>query len=205
MAAATFNPRLGITGGLSILGTTGIVRPYCTWALRDALRCALDVAAACGVVAPVLVPGNIGSRAAGKHFVLADEQLIEVGNEWGFVLDRLPSYPFKNFLVVGHPGKLAKLAQRQWDTHSARSDQAAQYVARLGGEMLARSVAESATCEGVFASLAAAERKMLADTLAARIRWSIGGRIDNRMPASVLLVDMAGQCLGSDGDLSPWQ
>ena len=61
IAAKTFNPRLGIEGGLSILGTTGIVRPYCTRAVRDALTCALDVAAACGVTAPVLVPGNIGA------------------------------------------------------------------------------------------------------------------------------------------------
>ena len=89
IAAKTFNPRLGIEGGLSILGTTGIVRPYCTRALQDALKCTLDVAAACGVTAPVLVPGNIGASAARRHFSLREEQVIEAGNEWGFVLDLL--------------------------------------------------------------------------------------------------------------------
>ncbi len=63
------------------------MRPYCTRALCDALRCALDVAAACGVRAPLLVPGNIGANAARSHFSPSDEQLIEVGNAWGFVLD----------------------------------------------------------------------------------------------------------------------
>ncbi|MDD4892138.1 MAG: cobalt-precorrin-5B (C(1))-methyltransferase CbiD, partial [Phycisphaerae bacterium] len=85
VAAKTFNPRLGVVGGLSILGTTGIVRPYCVAALRAALRCSLDVAAACGVTAPVLVPGNIGAKAASANFALRDEQVIEVGNEWGYV------------------------------------------------------------------------------------------------------------------------
>ena len=58
VARRTFNPRLGIEGGLSILGTTGIVRPYCTRALCDALKCAFDVAAACGVRAPVAGAGQ---------------------------------------------------------------------------------------------------------------------------------------------------
>ena len=89
VANRTFNPRLGIVGGLSILGTTGVVRPYCVSALRDALKCSLDVAAACGVTAVVFVPGNIGARAARRHFALRDEQLIEVGNEWGFLLDEV--------------------------------------------------------------------------------------------------------------------
>ena len=68
VARRTFNPRLGIEGGLSILGTTGIVRPYCTRALCDALNCAFDVAAACGVRAPLLVPGNIGAGGGPAAF-----------------------------------------------------------------------------------------------------------------------------------------
>jgi cobalt-precorrin-5B (C1)-methyltransferase len=205
VAARTFNPRLGIEGGLSILGTTGVVRPYCTRALRDALQCSLDVAAACRVAGLVLVPGNIGGKAARQHFSLADEQLIEVGNEWGFILDRLKSYSFQALLVVGHPGKLAKLAQEQWDTHSARSEQAARYVARLGREILDHAVPESSTCEGVFVSLPAAESKTLANALAARVRSAVGSRIENRHPVGVVLVDMAGRSLGTDGDLSLWR
>ncbi len=136
IAAKTFNPRLGIEGGLSILGTTGIVRPYCTRALQDALKCALDVAAACRVTAPVLVPGNIGARAARRHFSLREEQVIEAGNEWGFVLDLLSRHAFRAVMLLGHPGKLAKLAAGHWDTHSSRSGQVTHYLSRVCPEVL---------------------------------------------------------------------
>ena len=94
IAEKTFNPRLGVIGGISILGTTGIVRPFSSAALRDALKCSLDVAAANGVAAAVLVPGHIGERADRRHFHLAAEQVVEVSNEWGFMLDCASGYPF---------------------------------------------------------------------------------------------------------------
>jgi cobalt-precorrin-5B (C1)-methyltransferase len=238
IAARTFNPRLGVAHGLSILGTTGIVRPYCTRALHDALRCALDVAAACGQTAPVLVPGAIGSRAARARFVLGDQQLIEVGNAWGFVLDLLPRHPWRALMLVGHPGKLAKLAASQWDTHSSRSDPATrlladvleQYVDRdatsptrkRGPEIskLSRAFPSLAlrasvalllrqaitpTTEGIFAALGDRQRKELGLALAARIRQAVADRLQAAFPVAVLLVDMSGQALGCDGDLSPWQ
>jgi cobalt-precorrin-5B (C1)-methyltransferase len=153
LAAQTFNPRLGIVGGLSILGTTGIVRPYCAKALRDALRCGLDVAAACGVTGPVLVPGNIGAKAAARHLAPRDEQLIEVGNEWGFVLDQIARYAFERLAVVGHPGKLAKLSAAQWDTHSARSLSpvgivAGLYVETFGTGLMPATAVLSQACPG---------------------------------------------------------
>jgi cobalt-precorrin-5B (C1)-methyltransferase len=205
IAAKTFNPRLGIVGGLSILGTTGIVRPYCSRALCDALRCALDVAAACGVTAPVLVPGNVGARAARRHFSLRDEQLIEVGNAWDFVLKLLPQRAFSAVLVLGHPGKLAKLAAGQWDTHSARSSQATVCLGRLCPEVLGHPAPDSTTAEGVFAALPPHERKTLAEALAKRVRAAVASRIGDRLPAAVFLVNMAGECLGTDGDFAPWQ
>lgn len=205
IAAQTFNPRLGIVGGLSILGTTGIVRPYCTRALRDALQCALDVAAACGVTAPVLVPGNIGARAAARRFPLGDQQLVEVGNEWGFSLDLLSGYTFQAVLLVGHPGKLAKLAAGQWDTHSARSDQAIGYLSRLCDEVLGHPAPEGTTTDGMFAAMPINERAVVANELADRVRSAVAGRLGHRLPVAVFLVDMAGECLGRDGDFSPWQ
>jgi len=205
IAAKTFNPRLGIVGGLSILGTTGIVRPYCTRALHDALRCTLDVAAACHVTAPVLAPGNVGARAARRHFSLRDEQLIEVGNAWGFVVDLLPERAFAALLLVGHPGKLAKLAAGHWDTHSARSDQATLYLGQLWAEVLGHPAPDGTTAEGVFAGLRPQEKKTLADELAGRVRAAVAGRLSNHLPVAVFLVNMAGECLGSDGDFAPWQ
>ena len=205
LAEKTFNPRLGIKGGLSILGTSGIVRPFSATALRDALRCALNVAVACNVKSPVFVPGRIGEKAARRHLRLVPEQLIEVSNEWGFVLDEAAKYDFSRLLVLGHPGKLAKLAMGQWDTHSSRSASAVPWVSGLAKETLGRTFEEAKTVEGIFALLQATDRKSLADQLSARIRRAVSNRLQERFRVATALVDMKGEILGLDGDVSEWQ
>jgi cobalt-precorrin-5B (C1)-methyltransferase len=205
LAEKTFNPRLGITGGLSILGTSGIVRPFSTAALRDALKCALDVAVACDVKYPVFVPGRIGEKAARRHFRLAPEQLIEVSNEWGFVLDEAAKCDFSRLLVMGHPGKLAKLALGQWDTHSARSKSAVSFVESLARDLVEESVAESITVEGTFDSLGEADVSKVAEALAHLIEQAIRNRLAACFPVSVLLVNMQGEILGHSGEIRWWE
>jgi cobalt-precorrin-5B (C1)-methyltransferase len=205
IAKKTFNPRLGVVGGISILGTTGIVRPYSNQALRDALKCSLDVAAASGVTAPVLAPGNIGRRAAELHFRVLAEQVVEVSNEWGFMLDCAAGYSFARILVLGHPGKLAKLCDGQWDTHSSKSGSAVPVVARLYEEMLERTPPEVTTVEGLFDALSPEDRGLLANGLAVKLRDTIYRRLESRIDVSTALVNMHGDILGSDGDLSAWR
>jgi len=204
IAARTFNPRLGIVGGLSILGTTGIVRPYLRKAVEDSLKCSLDVAAACGVRRPVLVPGHIGAKAARSHFTLGDVQLIEVGNEWGYVLDILHAYPFAAILVAGHPGKLAKLAAGDWDTHSARSRSASGIIDGVCRACLGQPAPLRPTVEGVFSAFEPPDRARVADALAARIGAAVSRKAGG-IPVAAFLSNMAGEALGSDGDLSPWR
>lgn len=201
----TFNPRLGVEGGLSILGTSGIVRPFSSSALRDALVCALSVATACKVKKPVFVPGRIGERAARKLFRFVPEQLIEVSNEWGFMVDEAAKTEFEHLLVVGHPGKLAKLPNGDWDTHSSRSGSAIPSVAALAEKVFGRSQPESRTVEGIFTGLADEDRRLLADTLSERIAHAIAARARERFPVSVVLVDMRGDMLGTYGEVSSWQ
>jgi len=205
IAEKTFNPRLGIRGGLSILGTSGIVRPYCRQAFRDAMACSFSVAAACGVTCPVLVPGNIGAGAARRHFTPSDEQLIEVGNEWGFALELLEQHVPKAVLLVGHPGKLLKLADGHWDTHSARSEAAVDALGRLCRDVLGRDVPPAPTSDGLLSALPPSERDAVAAEAARRIRAAVEVRGDRRWPAAVVLVDMSGAWLAADGDLSPWK
>ncbi|MDO9230828.1 MAG: cobalt-precorrin-5B (C(1))-methyltransferase CbiD [Syntrophales bacterium] len=204
LAAKTFNPRLGIAGGLSILGTTGIVRPFSCSALRETLRCALRVAAATGIRAPVFVPGHIGERAARSHFRVTPEQVMEVGNEWGFAIDEAAREPFAALLMVGHPGKLAKLTAGGWDTHSGRSGSALPIVAEMHAAILGRPAAETPTVEGIFAPLDGGEKKRLGNTLAAAIRKAVGKRTEGRLNAAVVLIDLSGRILGEAGDLIPW-
>ena len=204
LAAKTFNPRLGIVGGLSILGTTGIVRPFSCSALRETIRCALGVATAAGCRAPVFVPGHIGERAARSHFRVTPEQVVEVGNEWGFAIDEAAQVPFAALLMVGHPGKLAKLTAGGWDTHSGRSGSALPIVAETHAVLLGRPAAESPTVEGIFAPLFGGEKKRLGNTLAAAIQEAVGKRTEGRLKAAVVLIDLGGRILGSSGGLKPW-
>lgn len=205
LAEKTFNPRLGIRGGLSILGTTGIVRPFSIDALRASVRCALDVAVACGVVAPVLVPGNIGRKAACRNFRLKEEQIIEGGNEWGFLIDTAAGYNFPELLVLGHPGKLVKLAAGQWDTHSARSESALTTVVSRAQAILGRSLQGHLTVEGFFSSLSPQEAGMLAKVLAEEIGNAVGERLGVSLHPAVALINMKGDILGEAGDLTTWQ
>jgi cobalt-precorrin-5B (C1)-methyltransferase len=205
LAEKTFNPRLGVEGGLSILGTSGIVRPFSTAALRDALKCALSVATACGVIAPVFVPGRIGEKAAKALFRVTSEQLIEAGNEWGFILDEAVGIQLEQLLVVGHPGKLAKLVGGWWDTHSSRSGSAVPLVMDLAFKLLDRTPEQSPTVEGIFGQFTGLERKTLADGLAKEVRKAIFTRVLERFPIAVALVNMRGELLGQDGDTAAWR
>ena len=204
IARKTFNPRLGVVGGLSILGTSGRVRPFSAAALIDSLKCALSVAAACGVRAPVLVPGNIGERAARGHFRLSPEQVIEVSNQWGEMLDETLRYDFANLLIVGHPGKLAKLTAGEWDTHSDNSQNAVPVVQALAAKLNGCPVPDSVTVEGVFQALDEIRRSELAASLAAGIRECVKQRLRGRYDPAVAIINMRGDILGTSGDLRPW-
>ena len=213
LAEKTFNPRLGVVGGLSILGTTGVVRPFSSSALRDALKCSLDVASAAGVTLPVLVPGHIGERAARRHFRLTPEQVVEVSNEWSFMLDCAAGYSFERLLVMGHPGKLAKFISGDWDTHSSRSSSAVPVVLEMC-RRLGLEVEEQTTVEGVFAALSPEQRETLGSQVAKGIRLAVVERFavvsgkgfpETPPHISVTLVNMAGDIIGVNGDLSPWK
>jgi cobalt-precorrin-5B (C1)-methyltransferase len=205
LARKTYNPRLGVVDGLSILGTSGRVRPFSCDALRCSVACELGVAKAAGVTAPVLVPGHIGERSAHRHFSLTEDQVIEVGNLWGFALERLAGFSWRRVLLWGHPGKLAKLAARQWNTHSSHSISALEVIQGMGVSAEAMHPDGPTTTEGLFAALDLNERTRLAQTLCAVIAHAAGDKIGGGIVVSAGLVSMQGEVLGTHGDLSPWQ
>jgi cobalt-precorrin-5B (C1)-methyltransferase len=204
LAERTFNPRLGITGGISVLGTTGRVRPFSVEAIRKTMECAYNVALACGVRYPVLVPGHIGERAARRHFRLSDEQVVAVGNEWGTMIGVAARKPPEGLMIVGHPGKLAKLPLGFWDTHSSRSQSPVPSVGELGARTLGCPLPDSTTVEGIFASLSPSDQARLGSALAERVRIAVEQRLGDRTPVATVLINLAGERLGSSGDLNPW-
>ena len=120
-AQKTFNPALGVEGGLSILGTSGIVEPMSQQALVDTIALELNQAAALGAEDMILTPGNYGEEFLRKH-PLGGAPVVKVSNFIGDALDLAAGHPFRQVLLVGHIGKLVKLAGGVMNTHSRYAD-----------------------------------------------------------------------------------
>ena len=137
MARRTSNPRLGIVGGISILGTTGIVRPFSTAAWRASVGQAIDVMDAQGERTLVLTTGGRSEppRAGGAR--AAEVCFVEVGDFTGYALKRAVALEFERCLFVGMAGKLSKLGAGVLMTHWTRSKVDPQFLAALTAEAAA--------------------------------------------------------------------
>lgn len=137
IAKKTFNPRLGIEGGISIIGTTGIVEPMSQQALVDTIKVEMNVAKASGVKNVVIVPGNYGKDFIKDNLKLNVETAITCSNFVGESLDYALELGFENILLVGHIGKFVKIAAGVFNTHShvadCRMETLASHFAMNGG------------------------------------------------------------------------
>ncbi|WP_438392197.1 cobalt-precorrin-5B (C(1))-methyltransferase [Caballeronia sp. DA-9] len=121
LAAKTMNPRLGIVGGLSILGTSGIVRPFSCAAYIASIHQGIDVARANGYVHIAACTGNQSEDAMRVRYNLPDIALIEMGDFVGAVLKHLRRAPVSKLSLCGGFGKISKLAAGHMDLHSRNS------------------------------------------------------------------------------------
>ena len=172
LAQKTFNPRLGITGGISILGTTGIVEPMSEQALVDTIRVELRQRRANGADYVLLTPGNYGADYIRDTLGVDPRTAVLTSNFIGDTLEICRELGFRGALLVGHIGKLVKLAGGMWNTHSkygdCRMELLAAHAAALGlpaartKEILEcvmcddvlRILKEEGLCSGVMARLA---------------------------------------------------
>lgn len=122
VAQKTFNPRLGIEGGISILGTSGIVVPMSEKALIDTVRVDMRARIAQGNGYVTAVPGNYGVRFCEEQLGLDGQQLVICSNYIGETIDAALEFGAKGLLLVGHPGKFVKLAAGIMNTHSREAD-----------------------------------------------------------------------------------
>ena len=122
LANKTFNPRIGIVGGLSVIGTTGIVEPMSNAALVDTIRLELSVLSAGGAKVVLLCPGNYGEVFARETLGLNMSRQVSVSNFIGDGIEAAVDYGFERILLVGHIGKLVKLGIGLHNTHSAYGD-----------------------------------------------------------------------------------
>lgn len=191
LAAKTWNPRLGIEGGLSILGTTGIVRPFSCAAWIASIHRGIDVARAAGLVHVAGCTGATSERAVQGLYGLPDHAMLDMGDFVGGMIKYMRRHPVQRLTIGGGIGKLAKLAQGARDLHSGRSqvdfDALAAWTgdARLRGAgtaLEAHAIAGPALADAVAARAAAQARALFA-----------GGAAPEAL--DVVVVDRAGTIL----------
>lgn len=145
MSARTSNARLGIVGGISILGTTGIVRPFSTAAYRASVTQQIDVAAAQGESVVVLATGSRSEKAAMRlRPELPEVCFVEVGDFTGTALRRAATAGIHHAVFVGMAGKITKLAAGVMMTHFHRS--------QVDGELLAAAARDAGSADVVIAA-----------------------------------------------------
>ena len=136
LAKKTFNPRLGIVGGISILGTTGIVEPMSEQALVDTIRVELRQRRELGAEYVLLTPGNYGADFIRDSIGIDPRTAVLTSNFIGDALELSRELGFHGALLIGHIGKLVKLAGGMWNTHSkfgdCRMELLAAHAAALG-------------------------------------------------------------------------
>ena len=174
LAAKTWNPRLGIVGGLSILGTTGIVHPFSCSAWIHSIHRGIDVARAEGLGHIAGATGSTSEAAVKAHFGLPDYALIDMGDFAGGMLKYLRAHPVPRVTIAGGFAKIAKLAQGALDLHSGRSqvdfDRLAARLAEAGADAGLVAAARSANTAAEVAAQAAHAGVPLASLVAAQAR-----------------------------------
>lgn len=204
LARKTFNPRLGIKGGLSILGTTGIVEPMSEKALTETILLEMKVQKQDGVQILCLVPGNYGSDFLEEKLGISSGRSVKCSNYVGEALDMAVVLGFPKVLLIGHIGKFVKLAAGIMNTHSKVADARAEiFIAALGkvaadlaekdlkkaGELLSLvpEIEDSVTTDEMLAVLEKSGiREKVMEHIIKRISWHLGQRTRGELQAELL-------------------
>jgi cobalt-precorrin-5B (C1)-methyltransferase len=201
IATHTWNPRLGILGGLSILGTTGIVVPYSCSAWIDSIRRGVDVARAAGHQHVAGCTGSTSEQTVRELYGLPDDALLDMGDFAGAVLKYVRRHPVPRLTIAGGIGKMSKLAAGHLDLHSGRSQ------VDLRG--LATLAAAAGAPHGLVADIAAANSALGALQLSQAAGFVLGDAVAEAARAAaqevlreapvlldVVVIDRAGAVVG---------
>lgn len=200
LAARTFNPKLGIVGGISVLGTTGRVEPWSSEAYQQSLLPQLDVARAAGVKRPVLVPGAKGERAAlaAGYEPMA---IVQTGNFAGMMLAAARERGYRRVVLLGHASKTAKMARGDFNTHSRRSPMPLDVLAACAeasgwSPRRAQALMALPTTEAALQRLTAAGKEGRAALDEAAYRVAMAVKREYGLAAEVVLTDAHGTVIG---------
>ncbi|MDG4576460.1 MAG: cobalt-precorrin-5B (C(1))-methyltransferase [Defluviicoccus sp.] len=203
LAKRTLNGRLGIRGGLSILGTTGIVKPFSCAAWIHSLHRGVDVARASRLQHLAATTGSVSEAAVQRLYSLPDAALIDMGDFAGGLLKYLRTHPVPRLTLAGGFAKLAKLAQGQLYLHSAKArvdlPALTHLLASLAGGSEAAEAAAGAEMAAQVLAAADAHRVPLADAIAGEARAVAGGMLTPGTTLDVLVFDRSGRLIGRAG------
>jgi cobalt-precorrin-5B (C1)-methyltransferase len=204
LAEKTMNARLGIVGGLSILGTTGIVVPYSCSSWIHSIHRGIDVARAAGLDHIAAATGTTSERAVQRLYALPDHALIDMGDFVGGTLKYLRAHPIARLTLAGGFAKMAKFACGHLDLHSSKSRVDTAVLA----EMLAVSGADNETLAaaqrsgdsaGALLAIAGTWAPALADGVARRAREVALATLSGTVAVEVAIVDRDGDFLARVG------
>lgn len=200
LALKTMNGRLGIKGGLSILGTTGIVIPFSCASWIHSIHRGVDVAKAAGITHMAAATGSTSESAVARHYDLTDQALIDMGDFVGGLLKYLRKEPIEKLTLAGGFAKLSKLAQGHLDLHSSRSrldlDDLARRAQGAGaGESLCQSIRQANTAMEVL-SLCQQDGIAIADVVAKGAREVALASLAGGTDIEVLIYDRQGRLVG---------
>jgi cobalt-precorrin-5B (C1)-methyltransferase len=197
LAEKTWNPRLGITGGLSILGTTGIVHPFSCAAWIASIHRGIDVARAMGLRHVAGCTGSTSEDAVRAHYGLPLEAMLDMGDFAGGLLKYLRTHPVPRVTIGGGFGKMTKLAQGALDLHSGRSQVDLDFLAGCAPELPRETVLAANTAQEV---LEMAGGSLLAQRVAERALSSLRAVLKEAPVAGdVIIVSRKGEIIAHAG------
>ena len=201
IAKKTFNPELGIVGGISILGTTGIVEPMSAKALADSIKVEISVIAAESNESILIFLGNFGKKFTEEELNLSTKPGIMCSNFIDVALDSSVEFGFKNILMVGHIGKLVKLGIGMFNTHSHNGDGRIETLLSCALEAgadieILNEIQKCVTTNAVLDILY--ENDLLTKTMGV-LNGRIGHNIDRRIPEDI---NVGFICFANTGEYS---
>jgi cobalt-precorrin-5B (C1)-methyltransferase len=203
LALKTMNPRLGILGGLSILGTSGIVRPFSCAAYIASIHQGIDVATHNGYQHIAACTGNASEDTMRRVYDLPEIALIEMGDFVGAVLKHLRKVPVDKLSLCGGFGKISKLAAGHMDLHSRHSSidlpQLAAWAAAIGADgVLQQAIIEANTSQQALA-LASAAGIALGDAVCQHALAFARSVVPAQVQVEVFAIDRQGGIVGQAG------
>ncbi len=210
IAKKTFNPRLGIVGGISILGTSGIVEPMSEEAMVESIELEIRQKRALGETRLIISPGNYGADFAKDVCRLDESRLVKCSNYIGRTLDMAVSEGYPEVLLIGQIGKLVKLSGGIMNTHSREGDGRAELMAawavRAGGDAeLAREIMDCVMTEEMLRLMherGILERAM--EIMGERIDYYVRHRVKDQIRVGVVVFHENYGMLCATGPAKEW-